>query len=77
MKRRTLITLFLFVISAFLFSTCEVDPYCKDCWIVTYDADGNEESRLYVGEFCGEELDEVDGVEDTDPQGITTVYECE
>lgn len=76
MKRRILFPLFLFIGSLFLFSACEDNPYCKDCWIVTYDANGNEESRVYVGEYCGDELDEVDGQSDTDPQGITTTYEC-
>ena len=59
----------------FAFSSCEE---CKDCKIVTYATDGTtvekEESK---GEYCGEDLDDVDGQEDTDPSGIKSEWVCE
>ncbi len=74
-KRR--LFLFVSIIAFFAFITsCELDENCKDCYIVTYNADGEEEGREYYGYICGDELDEIDGQSSTDPQGITTVFEC-
>lgn len=51
---------------------------CKECKIVTYAADGTTpESEVDQGEYCDEDLAEVDGTSDTDPQGIKTEWVCE
>ena len=77
LKRRILqLSLALFVLV--LFSSCELDSlFCKDCYIVTYNAQGVEEGREFYGNFCDDELAEVEGQTQTDPQGIKTVVECE
>ncbi|MBU0763683.1 MAG: hypothetical protein KJ607_02485 [Bacteroidetes bacterium] len=59
----------------FAFTSCMED--CKECKIVTYDATGAYESETTAEEYCGENLDEVDGKSETDPQGIKTEYVCE
>jgi hypothetical protein len=71
--------LFIIGIASFLIglTACELEPYCKECYIVTYDANGNEENRVNVGEYCDAALIAIEGVEDIDPSGIKTVYECE
>ncbi len=76
MKNRVL---FILALVSFLFglTACEIEPFCKECYIVTYNAQGVEESRVSVGEYCDAALYAIEGTEDTDPSGIRTVYECE
>ncbi|MBS4012736.1 MAG: hypothetical protein KGZ97_03095 [Bacteroidetes bacterium] len=71
--------LFLIGIVSFLIglTACELEPFCKECYIVTYNAQGIEEGRVSVGEYCDAALYAIEGTEDVDPSGIKTVYECE
>jgi hypothetical protein len=75
MKKRLLFTIGIIIVLLGL-TACELEPFCKECDIVTYDAQGNEENRVHAGEYCDAALIAIEGVEDIDPSGIKTVYEC-
>ncbi|MCD6367168.1 MAG: hypothetical protein J7L46_06485 [Bacteroidales bacterium] len=65
----------LFLSFGLSLSSCQED--CANCKIVTYDVDGNFEKESAYQEYCGEDLDAVDGTSETDNQGIKTEYVCD
>ena len=73
MRRLTFIA--ILAVFAFALASCMED--CKECKIVTYATDGTVESEASQGEYCGDDLDEVDGQSETDPSGITSEWVCE
>lgn len=75
---KKLITPFSFVLflSFGLFLTsCEED--CANCKIVTTDTQNGDVTESAYQEYCGEDLDAVDGQSETDNQGIKTEYVCD
>ncbi len=63
--------LFIFMIS------CEDEEECKECKIVTYDANGDFESEGTPEEYCGEYLIEIENMAaDIDSSGIKSEYVC-
>ena len=50
---------------------------CKYCYELVTDADGNVVSEGSPEEFCGSDLDDVDGISDTDPDGNTVEWICD
>jgi len=77
---KKLITFFSFVLflSVGLFLTsCQED--CTNCKIYTINTSVTPHDTENVSspeEYCGEDLDAVDGKSETDNQGIETVYVC-
>jgi|GEM_PF-4761407 len=75
------ITFFSFVLflSVGLFLTsCQED--CANCKIYTINTNVTPHDTENVSapdEYCGEDLDAVDGKSETDNQGIETVYVCD
>lgn len=51
---------------------------CKYCYTVELDTNGNPIAGTEGNseEFCGSDLDAVDGITDTDPDGNTVKYIC-
>jgi len=62
---------------SFGFFTTSCQPDCANCEIYTIDTQNGDTTISAPQEYCGEDLDAVDGKEDTDPQGIKTVYVCD
>ena len=51
---------FLFL-SAFLFMTsCSSSDDCHECHIALFDASGAEVGEVEIGEFCGDDLEDVE-----------------
>lgn len=69
------------ILALFALPACQDDISdgidCKYCHIEVYDADGNLIDQTAPIEYCGDELDGIDGVSETDPDGNTTKYVCE
>lgn len=79
MKKSIISYSFVLFLSFGLFLTsCQED--CANCKIYTIDTNTNPPDTENVStpqEYCGEDLDAVDGKSETDNQGIKTVYVCD
>ena len=76
MKKIIFFSGFVLVLSFSLFTTsCQED--CANCRIYTIEPGGDTSNVTSPQEYCGEDLDAVDGKEDTDPSGVKTVYVCD
>ena len=69
--------LVLFLSASLFLTSCQ--PDCANCVIYTIDTQngGDTINTSVPKEYCGEDLDAVDGTSDTDNQGIKTVYVCD
>ncbi len=65
----------LFFSASLFLSSCQ--PDCANCKIYTIDTQNGDTSISAPQEYCGEDLDAVDGKSDTDNQGIVTEYVCD
>lgn len=58
-------------------TSCVTEDLCKDCEVVTYDADsGQEKDRVLASEYCG---DDLEGIQDQGASVVgqdSSVYEC-
>ncbi|GAB4283669.1 MAG: hypothetical protein Kow0068_08580 [Marinilabiliales bacterium] len=69
--------IYIAIIALFVFALSSCVEDCKECKIVTYDTNGDVENENPQGEYCGDDLDNVDGQSETDPSGIKTEWVCE
>ena len=77
MKKLAFPLAFATVLTLGLFAT-SCQPDCANCVIYTIDTNTGDTSNVSSPqEYCGEDLDAVDGKEDVDPSGIKTVYVCD
>ncbi len=67
--------LVLFFSAGLFLSSCQ--PDCANCRIYTIDTQNGDTSVSAPQEYCGEDLDAVDGTSETDNQGIKTEYVCD
>jgi len=77
--RKLILIVVLFLGFGFLLTSCTDDAAdsCKYCYTVTTDADGNKIDEGTPEEYCGSDLDDVDGTSDTDADGNTVEYKCD
>ena len=75
MKKKYIYAFSMIALGLTLFS-CEVST-CKECEVVTYDANtGDEISRQSAVEYCGDALNDIEGQDPVVIGGKRTVYEC-
>jgi len=78
MKKMTVPFLFTFFLAlSFIVSSCQKD--CASCSIYTINTNVTPDSTENITspqEYCGEDLDAIDGKSETDSQGIKTEYVC-
>ncbi len=65
----------LFLSINLLVTSCQ--PDCANCQIYTIDTQNGDTTISSPREYCGEDLDAVDGKSETDNQGIRTEYVCD
>ena len=71
----TIIIIGLFFV--FVSTSCEPDEKCKNCKMVTYDANNNIINETALVEYCGDELEDIENEPPVVVGGETTQYECE
>ena len=74
----SVVALALFLSFGFFIYSCSEEE-CKNCVIKTYDSENTDSiiSTVDQGEYCGEDLEDVDGSESTDPEGFRSVWVCD
>ncbi len=65
----------MFLVIGLSVTSCK--PDCANCKIYTINTNTNDTENVSApSEYCGEDLNAVDGKSETDNQGIETVYVC-